>query len=89
MVKEGDVITYELPEKRSLEYKVEDIPMDIIYEDVDVAVVKVWWSIPSWSHRLVPWSRPMYHVKDLSVHQWCGSGPGIVHCNDKRHVRSL
>ena len=38
-VKEGDVITYELPEAEVLEYKAEDIPLDIIYEDADVAVV--------------------------------------------------
>ncbi|MFR5847849.1 MAG: S4 domain-containing protein [Streptococcus salivarius] len=38
-VKEGDVITYELPEEEVLEYKAEDIPLDIIYEDADVAVV--------------------------------------------------
>ena len=39
MVKEGDVITYVLPEEEVLEYKAEDIPLDIIYEDADVAVV--------------------------------------------------
>ena len=39
-VKEGDVITYELPEEEVLEYKAEDIPLDIIYEDADVAVVE-------------------------------------------------
>ena len=38
-VKEGDVITYELPEEEVLEYKAEDILLDIIYEDADVAVV--------------------------------------------------
>ena len=39
VVKEGDVITYVLPEEEVLEYKAEDIPLDIIYEDADVAVV--------------------------------------------------
>ena len=28
-----------LPEEEVLEYKAEDIPLDIIYEDADVAVV--------------------------------------------------
>ena len=30
VVKEGDVITYVLPEEEVLEYKAEDIPLDII-----------------------------------------------------------
>ena len=38
-VKEGDVITYELPEEEVLEYKAEDIPLDIIYEDEDIIVI--------------------------------------------------
>ena len=61
-VKEGDVITYELPEEEVLEYKAEDIPLDIIYEDADVAVVnklKAWLSIHQLVTRLVPWSMPL------------------------------
>ena len=38
-VKEGDVITYELPEEEVLEYKAEDIPLDILYEDKDIIVI--------------------------------------------------
>ena len=35
VVKEGDVITYVLPEEEVLEYKAEDIPLDIIYDRID------------------------------------------------------
>ena len=38
-VKVGDVITYEIPEDEILDYEAEDIPLDIIYEDEDVAVI--------------------------------------------------
>ena len=59
-VKEGDVITYELPEEEVLEYKAEDIPLDIIYEDTDgwSTSLKAWWSIHQLVTRLVPWSMP-------------------------------
>ncbi|MCQ4845588.1 S4 domain-containing protein, partial [Neglectibacter timonensis] len=38
-VKEGDVISYELPEVEEVEYVPEDIPLEIVYQDEDVAVV--------------------------------------------------
>lgn len=38
-VKVGDVVTYEVPEEEVLEYTAENIPLDIVYEDEDVAVV--------------------------------------------------
>ena len=34
-VKVGDVVTYEVPEEEVLEYKAENIPLDIVYEDED------------------------------------------------------
>lgn len=39
IVKEGDVISYELPEVEEVEYVAEDIPLEIVYQDEDVAVV--------------------------------------------------
>ena len=38
-VKEGDIIYYELPEPEVVEYVPEDIPLEIVYQDEDVAVV--------------------------------------------------
>ena len=85
-VKEGDVITYVLPEEEVLEYKAEDIPLDIIYEDADVAVVNKPQGMvvhPSAGHTsgtLV--NALMYHVKDLSSINGVVR-PGIVHRIDK------
>ena len=80
------VITYVLPEEEVLEYKAEDIPLDIIYEDADVAVVNKPQGIvvhPSAGHTsgtLV--NALMYHVKDLSSINGVVR-PGIVHRIDK------
>lgn len=85
-VKEDDVITYKLPEEEVLEYKAEDIPLDIIYEDADVAVVNKPQGMvvhPSAGHTsgtLV--NALMYHVKDLSSINGVVR-PGIVHRIDK------
>lgn len=38
-LEEGDVICYDIPEKKELEVVAQDIPLDIIYEDHDVIVV--------------------------------------------------
>ena len=38
-VQEGDIITYQVPEPEVLEYVAENIPLEIIYQDEDVAVV--------------------------------------------------
>ena len=38
-VQEGDIVTYHVPEPEVLEYVAEDLPIDIIYQDEDVAVV--------------------------------------------------
>ena len=79
-------MTYELPEEEVLEYKAEDIPLDIIYEDADVAVVNKPQGMvvhPSAGHTsgtLV--NALMYHVKDLSSINGVVR-PGIVHRIDK------
>lgn len=38
-VQEGDIITYQVPEIEEIDYVAEDIPLDIVYQDEDVAVV--------------------------------------------------
>ena len=86
-LKRGDVITYELPEEEVLEYKAEDIPLDIIYEDADVAVVNK----PqgnggpslSWSHVWYLGQCPDVSCQGPLVYQWwCGSSRN-VHRIDK------
>lgn len=85
-VKAGDVITYELPEPEALEYVAENLPLDIIYQDEDVAVVNKAQGMvvhPSAGHTsgtLV--NALMYHIKDLSGINGV-LRPGIVHRIDK------
>ena len=85
-VKEGDVITYELPEVEEVEYVAEDIPLEIVYQDEDVAVVNKPQGMvvhPSAGHTsgtLV--NALMYHIKDLSGINGV-LRPGIVHRIDK------
>ena len=85
-VKAGDVITYELPEPEALEYVAENLPLDIVYQDEDVAVVNKDQGMvvhPSAGHTsgtLV--NALMYHIKDLSGINGV-LRPGIVHRIDK------
>ena len=85
-VKAGDVITYELPETEALEYVAENLPLDIVYQDEDVAVVNKAQGMvvhPSAGHTsgtLV--NALMYHIKDLSGINGV-LRPGIVHRIDK------
>ena len=85
-VKEGDLVTYDLPEPEVLEYEAEDIPLDIVYEDDDVAVVNkpqgmvVDPSVGHTSGTLV--NAVMYHIHDLSSINGVVR-PGIVHRIDK------
>lgn len=85
-VKEGDLVTYDLPESEVLEYEAEDIPLDIVYEDDDVAVVNkpqgmvVHPSVGHTSGTLV--NALMYHIHDLSSINGVVR-PGIVHRIDK------
>lgn len=60
-VQEGDIVTYHVPEPEVLEYVAEDIPLDIIYQDEDVAVVNKpqgWWCIRVLVILAEPWSMP-------------------------------
>ena len=85
-VKEGDLVTYDLPAPEVLEYEAEDIPLDIVYEDDDVAVVNkpqgmvVHPSVGHTSGTLV--NALMYHIHDLSSINGVVR-PGIVHRIDK------
>ena len=85
-VKEGDVISYELPEPEVVEYMAEDIPLEIVYQDEAVAVVNKPQGMvvhPSSGHTsgtLV--NALMYHIKDLSGINGV-LRPGIVHRIDK------
>ena len=85
-VKEGDIISYELPEPEVVEYVAEDIPLEIVYQDEDVAVVNKPQGMvvhPSAGHTsgtLV--NALMYHIKDLSGINGV-LRPGIVHRIDK------
>ncbi len=39
MVKEGDIIQYEVPEVEEVSYEAENLSLDVVYEDQDVVVV--------------------------------------------------
>ena len=85
-VQEGDVVTYHVPEPEVLEYIAENLPLEIIYQDEDVAVVNKPQGMvvhPSAGHTsgtLV--NALMYHIKDLSGINGV-LRPGIVHRIDK------
>ncbi|MGT2887451.1 RluA family pseudouridine synthase [Streptococcus didelphis] len=85
-VKVGDVITYQIPEEVVIDFKAEDIPIDVIYEDEDVAVVNkaqgmvVHPSVGHQSGTLV--NALLFHIKDLSSINGA-IRPGIVHRIDK------
>ncbi|WP_057490291.1 RluA family pseudouridine synthase [Streptococcus orisasini] len=85
-VKAGDVVTYELPQEELLDCLPQDLPLDIIYEDADVAVVNKPQGMvvhPSAGHpsgTLV--NALLFHVKDLSAINGV-IRPGIVHRIDK------
>ena len=85
-VKEGDIISYELPEPEVVEYVAEDIPLEIVYQDEYVAVINKPQGMvvhPSAGHTsgtLV--NALIYHIKDLSGINGI-LRPGIVHRIDK------
>lgn len=85
-VKEGDVISYEVPEPEVVEYVAKNLPLEIVYQDEDVAVVNKPQGMvvhPSAGHTsgtLV--NALMYHIRDLSGINGV-LRPGIVHRIDK------
>ena len=86
IVKAGDIITCAIPPPEIYEAKPEDIPLDIVYEDVDVIVVNkpqnmVVHPAPGhFSGTLV--NALLYHCRDLSGVNGV-LRPGIVHRLDK------
>ncbi|MGT2711702.1 RluA family pseudouridine synthase [Streptococcus oriscaviae] len=85
-VQVGDVIQYQEPEVEALDYVAENLPIEIVYQDADVAVVNKPQGMvvhPSAGHTsgtLV--NALLYHVKDLSGINGV-MRPGIVHRIDK------
>lgn len=85
-VQVADVISYQVPEVEEIDYVAEDIPLEIVYQDEDVAVVNKPQGMvvhPSAGHTsgtLV--NALLYHVKDLSGINGV-LRPGIVHRIDK------
>ncbi|EFQ57580.1 pseudouridine synthase, RluA family [Streptococcus downei F0415] len=85
-VKAGDVISFEEPEEEVLDYQAENLPLEIVYEDQDLAVVNkpqgmvVHPSVGHSSGTLV--NALLYRIKDLSTINGVVR-PGIVHRIDK------
>lgn len=86
-VSEGDMVTIDMPEPEPLEIKAEDIPLDIVYEDGDVAVINkprgmvVHPGPGNLSGTLV--NAIMYHMGDSLSSINGVIRPGIVHRIDK------
>lgn len=85
-VKSADAIIVEIPEPEELEIVAEDLPIEIVYEDDDVAVVNKPQGMvvhPSAGHaRGTLVNALMYHMKNLSSINGV-IRPGIVHRIDK------
>ncbi|MBF0787805.1 MULTISPECIES: RluA family pseudouridine synthase [unclassified Streptococcus] len=85
-VQAGDCIQYEFPEAEEIGYVAENLPLELVYEDADVAVVNKPQGMvvhPSAGHTsgtLV--NALLYHIKDLSGINGVVR-PGIVHRIDK------
>ena len=86
-LRKGDILEVEIPDPEPLEIEAEDIPLDIIYEDKDVAIVNkpqgmVVHPAPGhYSGTLV--NALMYHCKDDLSGINGQMRPGIVHRIDK------
>ncbi|MFV0556723.1 MAG: RluA family pseudouridine synthase [Lactovum sp.] len=85
-VKLADQIDFEIPKTEVLDILAEELPLDIVYEDEDIAIINkaqgmvVHPSVGHDSGTLV--NALMYHIKDLSGINGC-IRPGIVHRIDK------
>ena len=86
-VAEGDTVVIDMPEPETLDVKAEDIPLTIVYEDDDVAVIDkprgmvVHPGPGNWSGTLV--NAIMYHMGDSLSSINGVIRPGIVHRIDK------
>jgi 23S rRNA pseudouridine1911/1915/1917 synthase len=85
-VQEGDEIAWTIPEPEEMEIKAENIPLEIVYEDADIAVVNKPRGMvvhPSNGHQSGTMVHALlYHLKDLSGINGTFR-PGIVHRIDK------
>jgi 23S rRNA pseudouridine1911/1915/1917 synthase len=85
-VQEGDVIEWSIPEPEEMKIEAENIPLEIIYEDADIAVVNKPRGMvvhPSNGHQSGTMVHALlYHLKDLSGINGT-MRPGIVHRIDK------
>lgn len=87
LLKEGDEITVNLPEAKACEIVAENIPIDIIYEDADIAVINkmsgmvVHPAPGNYSGTLV--NALLYHMRDSLSGIGGVMRPGIVHRIDK------
>lgn len=85
-LKVGDIVTYSIPEPVEISLVAQDIPIDIVYQDSDLAVINkpqglaVHPSIGHSDHTLV--NALLFHFKDLSGING-ELRPGIVHRLDK------
>lgn len=85
-VKEGQKLVYELPDPQEAELEPQDIPINILFEDADIAVVDkraglvVHPSYGHWEGTLV--NALLFHLKGLSSIGGI-KRPGIVHRLDK------
>lgn len=84
-VREGDELNISIEEKKAHTLEAEDLPLDIVYEDEDLAVINkqagmvVHPAPGNYSHTLV--NALLYHFKNLS--DISPQRPGIVHRLDK------
>lgn len=85
-LKEGEIVTVELPEPTEISVEPQNIPLKIIYEDKDLVLVNkpkgmvVHPAHGNWDNTMV--NALLYHVKDLSGING-KLRPGIVHRLDK------
>ncbi len=85
-LKEGEEVLIDLPEARPVSIEPQDLPLEIIYQDQDIAVVNkpkgmvVHPAHGNWDHTMV--NALLYHIKDLSGING-QLRPGIVHRLDK------
>lgn len=85
-LKEGEEVLINLPEARPVSIEPQDLPLEIIYQDQDIAVVNkpkgmvVHPAHGNWDHTMV--NALLYHIKDLSGING-QLRPGIVHRLDK------
>lgn len=85
-LKEGEEVGVELPEPQAVAIEAQNIPLNIIYQDQDLAIVEkpkglvVHPAHGNWDHTLV--NALLYHIKDLSGING-ELRPGIVHRLDK------